>query len=86
MFGKLLQIFKKRGAGIPVEEPVPAHWKELFVHPDACTIATGTAIRDTSDTPRSFDTTTPYMETVRQAYIRCEAQVQGKTHRFMSVH
>ena len=83
MFKKLLQLMKRQ-AGIPVEAPLPDHCKEMFVHPDVCTIATGTAIHDTSNTRRSFDTTTPYMETSQQAYIRCEAQVNGKTHRFMS--
>ncbi|MGE7775490.1 hypothetical protein ACQKLP_12245 [Chitinophaga sp. NPDC101104] len=83
MFKKILQLIKKSAAA-PAEEPLPAHWKELSVHPDTCTISTGTAIRDTSNTRTSLDTRTPYMETWQQAYIRCNAQVQGKTHHFMS--
>jgi len=83
MFKKLLQLLKKR-TGMPDVEPLPDHWKELYVLPDACTVAAGTAILDTSNTRASFDTTTPYMETRQQAYIRCNVEVKGKTHHFMS--
>lgn len=86
MFKKLLNLIKKE-AGVPAQlfEPVPSHWKVLFVKPDDCIIRTGTAITDTSDTPVRPGNDQHWQETRQLSYIICEAAVNGKNLRFMSL-
>lgn len=79
----MLNLLKKE-AGVAETQPVPGSWVELFVHPDACTILTGTDIRDTSATPVMLDTGKPFMETRQLSYVRCEAVISGRIHRFTS--
>lgn len=86
MLKKLLNFIKK-DAGIPVQlsEPVPGHWKILRVKPEDCTVRSGTAIIDTSDTPVRIGQDQPWQQTRQLSYIICEAAVNGKNIRFMSI-